>query len=164
MGKKLGFTLLAAIGAIAGYAAYIASQDGFSDDTKENCEEMFSNAKDVGNDIERTYTSIGDKRKFTKNSKTLGNSTLKLAGKTGGLVASASNDMYKFTKKQISSFMNNLKDNDKLGDFDDLEEGIIDYSEHNIKPMKLNPKKTITPAKTNSKATKKTKTTKSTNL
>lgn len=132
MGKKLGFTLLVALGAIAGYTAYVASQDGFSDDTKESCDEMFKNAKNVGNDIERTYTSIGNKKKFTKNSKTLGNSTMKLAEKTGGLVASASNDMYKFTKKQISSFVNHFKDDDELGNFDDLEE--VNFAEHNLRP------------------------------
>ena len=106
-GKGLTFTVFAALGALAGYASYMARKNEFSEETINKYDTFLNKAKNVGNDIQRTYTSIGDKQKFTANTKNLGESAKKLAGKATDLVASASGDMFKHARQQVGEVVNN---------------------------------------------------------
>jgi hypothetical protein len=139
-GKGLTFTLFAALGAFVGYASYMAKQNEFSEDTKDKYDTFISKAKNVGTDLKRTYTSIGDKSKFTASTKNLSESTKKLASKATDLVVSATNDMYNNVKSYVSEAISNA-----VLDFDDYE----------------TPKKSIKKTKAVKKSAKKTtKTTK----
>ena len=108
-GKGLALTVFATLGALIGYASYMACKDEFSDETKDRYDTFISKAKNVGNDIQRTYTSIGDKQKFTSNTKNLGENTKKLANNASSLVASATGDMYKHAKHQVGDVIKNAK-------------------------------------------------------
>lgn len=123
MGKGgfLKFTLFSALGAIAGYASYMASKDEFSDETKDRYGKVLNRIKNVGTDIKRTYTSIGDKEEFKSSTRNLSDSTMKLAEKTGDLVKSASSDMYKKAKNYIKTAVENMQDDDSAYDYDDLD-------------------------------------------
>ena len=110
-GKGLAFTVFAALGALVGYASYMASKDEFSEETKDKYDNFINKAKNVGTDIQRTYTSIGDKQKFTISTKNLGESAKKLASKAPGLVASATGDMYRRAKEQVGEVINSAKKN-----------------------------------------------------
>ena len=110
-GKGLTFTVFAALGALAGYASYMAHKNEFSEETINRYDTFLNKAKNVGNDIQRTYTSIGDKQKFTANTKNLGESAKKLAGKATDLVASASGDMFRHAKQQFGEVINCAKNN-----------------------------------------------------
>lgn len=141
-GKGLTFTVFAALGAFVGYASYMAKQNEFSDDTKEKYDTFINKAKNVGTDLKRTYTSIGDKSKFTASTKNLSESTKKLASKATDLVVSATNDMYNNVKSYVSEAISNVTSD---YDYDDYE----------------TPKKNLKKSKTIKKSTKKTsKTTK----
>lgn len=140
-GKGLTFTLFAVLGALSGYASYMASKDEFSDETKSKYDNFLNKAKNVGTDIQRTYTSIGDKREFTNNTKNLSESAKKLASKAGDLVMSATVDMYNHAKNQVAETIENAKN-----DF---------YAQETISSRtKSTPKKIVT--KKTSKAKKKT--------
>lgn len=115
-GKGLTFTLFAALGAFVGYASYMAKRNEFSEDTKDKYDTFISKAKNVGTDLQRTYTSIGDKSKFTANTKNLSESAKKLANKATDLVVSATNDMYNNVKSYVSEAISNT-----ALDFDDYE-------------------------------------------
>ncbi len=115
-GKGLTFTLFAALGAFVGYASYMAKRNEFSEDTKDKYDTFISKAKNVGTDLQRTYTSIGDKSKFTANTKNLSESAKKLANKATDLVVSATNDMYNNVKSYVSEAISNA-----ALDFDDYE-------------------------------------------
>ena len=140
-GKGLTFTLFAVLGALTGYASYMASKDEFSDETKNKYDNFLNKAKNVGTDIQRTYTSIGDKNEFTNNTKNLSESAKKLASKAGDLVMSATVDMYNHAKSQVAEKLENAKN-------DFYAQEIINSE------TKSTPKKTI--AKKSSKAKKKT--------
>lgn len=114
-GKGLTFTLFAVLGAITGYASYMARKDEFSDETKSKYDVFLNKAKNVGTDIQRTYTSIGDKRQFTNNTKNLSESAMKLASKAGDLVVSATTDIYNHAKSQVAETIENAKN-----DFNDF--------------------------------------------
>lgn len=115
-GKGLTFTLFAALGAFVGYASYMAKRNEFSEDTKDKYDTFINKAKNVGTDLQRTYTSIGDKSKFTANTKNLSESAKKLANKATDLVVSATNDMYNNVKSYVSEAISNA-----ALDFDDYE-------------------------------------------
>ncbi len=100
-GKGLLFSLFAALGAITGYAGYMANQDEFSEETKNNYNTVIKKFKNVGNDVKRTYISIGNKKSFAASSKSLGENAKKAAINTGELVKSASIDMYNNAKKNV---------------------------------------------------------------
>ncbi len=100
-GKGLTFTIFAVLGAITGYATYMASKSEFSDATVDKYDNMINKAKHVGTDIKRTYTSIGDKKEFTENAKNLGNNAKKLATSAKNLLKSATNDMYEYAKDNV---------------------------------------------------------------
>ena len=99
--KGFAFTVFAILGALTGYATYIASKDGFSEETIDKYDTVLNKAKNVGTDIKRTYTSIGDKTRFESNTMNLGKSVKKLATDAGELVISATGDMYKHDKKDV---------------------------------------------------------------
>lgn len=108
-GKGLTFTLFAVLGALSGYASYMARKDEFSDETKNKYDNFVNKAKNVVTDIQRTYTSIGDKKEFTNNTKNLSESAKKLASKAGDLVMSATVDMYNQAKTQVAETLENAK-------------------------------------------------------
>lgn len=124
-GRGLTFTLFAALGALTGYATYMASRDEFSEDTKDKVDTVLNKLQNVGTDIKRTYTSIGDKDSFKENSKNLGNSSLKLANKAGDLIKSGAADMYKFTKKVIADAVEKYTDDDSDSSYDDIDANYI---------------------------------------
>ncbi len=137
-GKGLTFTVFAALGALVGYASYMASKNEFSEETKDKYDSFLSKAKNVGTDIKRTYTSIGDKSRFTSNTKNLGESTKKLATKASDLVISATSDMYKNVKSYVSEAINNAK-----SDFgEDVKKKVVKKSNSTKKSPKKTAKKT----------------------
>lgn len=138
-GKGLTFTVFAILGAVAGYATYMASKNEFSDETKENYDKVVNKFKNVSTDIKRTYTAIGDKTAFKKSTKDLGVSTKKLAKKASGLVASASSDMYKFAKEKIKNAVNNSNNDDKNNNYDDIDNGFSSKKNKIIKKIKKSP-------------------------
>lgn len=146
-GKGLTFTLFAVLGALSGYASYMARKDEFSDETKNKYDNFVNKAKNVVTDIQRTYTSIGDKREFTNNTKNLSESAKKLASKAGDLVMSATVDMYNQAKTQVAETLENAKN-----DF---------YAQETVSrsikttPKKTSVKKTVKSKKKTVKAKKK---------
>lgn len=106
-GKGLTFTLFAALGAMVGYASYMARENEFSEETKDKYDVFLNKAKNVGSDLQRTYTTIGDKKKFTESTKDLSESAKKLASKASDLVLSATSDMYKNAKAKVSDALGN---------------------------------------------------------
>ena len=142
-GKGLTFTLFAILGAVTGYASYMARKDEFSDETKSKYDVFLNKAKNVGTDLQRTYTSIGDKRQFTNSTKNLSESAMKLASKAGDLVVSATTDIYKHAKSQVAETIENAKN-----DFNDFN---TNYKNKNTN--KTNNKKST---KKESKVKKKT--------
>ena len=143
-GKGLTFTLFAALGALTGYASYMARKNQFSEETKDKYDSFLNKAKNVGTDIKRTYTSIGDKSKFTTNTKNLSESTKKLASKATDLVVSATNDMYNNVKSYVSEAISNT-----LSDFENSEP-LIKKVVSKSSSVKKSPKKVV------KKSTKKT--------
>lgn len=145
MGKGgfLKFAALTALGAIAGYATYMASKDEFSDETKDRYGKVLNKIKNVGTDIKRTYTAVGDKDSFKTATSNLGNSAMKLAEKTGDLMLSASSDMYKKAKVYIKDAYNKMSEDE--ASYDDLDDSTA-------KPKKTIKKK---PAKKSAKKTSK---------
>ena len=93
MAKKKGisFPLFAALGALTGYAGYMANKNEFSNETKNKYDTVVDKVKDVGEDVKRTYISLGDKEKFATNSKRLSTSAKKAAKSAGELIKSAGN-------------------------------------------------------------------------
>lgn len=139
-GKGFTFTLFAVLGALTGYATYMARKDEFSEETKDNYDNFLNKAKNVGVDIQRTYTSIGDKKQFTNNTKSLTESAKKLASKAGDLVVSATSDIYKHAKSHVSEVVDNTAQN---------------YSKKSV--VKTSTKKTNSKTKTKPKAKTKSK-------
>lgn len=111
--KGLLFTIFAALGALTGYATYMANQDEFSDDTKDKYDSFLNKAKNVSTDIQRTYTSIGDKREFEANTKNLGKNAKNLATDAGNLVVSATTDIYNSAKKNVSKAVKSFNESTK---------------------------------------------------
>ena len=144
-GKGLTFTVFAALGAFVGYASYMARKNEFSEETKDKYDNFLNKAKNVGTDIKRTYTSIGDKSKFTSNTKNLSESTKKLANKATDLVVSAANDMYQNVKSRVSETLSGAMND---FDFDDLTKKKVIKK---VKSVKKTPKKTTKSTKTTKK-------------
>ena len=144
-GKGLTFTMFAALGAFVGYASYMARKNEFSEETKDKYDNFLNKAKNVGTDIKRTYTSIGDKSKFTSNTKNLSESTKKLANKATDLVVSAANDMYQNVKSRVSETLSGAMND---FDFDDLTKKKVVKK---VKSVKKTPKKTTKSSKTTKK-------------
>ena len=146
-GKGFTFTLFAALGAIAGYASYMAKKDQFSDETKSKYDNFLNKAKNVGTDLQRAYTSIGDKRQFTNSTKNLSESAKKLASKAGDLVLSATADIYNYAKNQVSETLENAKN-----DFDEYNQYI---SQKSVKKHGPKSKVTVKSTKAKKKVTKR---------
>ena len=140
-GKGLTFTIFATLGALVGYASYMASKNEFSEETINRYDTFLNKAKNVGTDIQRTYTSIGDKQKFTANTKNLGESAKKLAGRATDLVASASGDMFRHAREQVGEVITNAKNSLVSANTNNSK------STSNSKPKKAVKKKTKTSKK-----------------
>lgn len=151
-GKGLTFTIFAALGAIAGYASYMARKDEFSSETKEKVDTVLNKVQNVATDLKRTYTAIGDKDSFKTSTKNLSNSSLKLVEKAGDLIASGASDMFKSVSKQISNVTTKYTDDDSSY-FDDLDESYMKKGKKNAK--KITTKKPVKKATKNSNKTKK---------
>lgn len=111
--KGFAFTVFAILGALTGYATYIASKNGFSEETIDKYDTVLNKAKNVGTDLKRTYTSIGDKDKFESSSMNLGKSVKKLASDASELVISATGDMYEHAKKDMQKTIDNFNKEQK---------------------------------------------------
>lgn len=144
-GKGLTFTLFAVLGAVTGYATYMARKDEFSDETKDKYDVFLNKAKNVGTDIQRTYTSIGDKKQFTNSTKNLSESAKKLASKAGDLVMSATADIYNHARSHVTETIENAKN-----DFNEYSQ-----SSNNNKPSRTVKKDTKKNTKTKKKINKK---------
>lgn len=144
-GKGLTFTLFAVLGAVTGYATYMARKDEFSEETKDKYDVFLNKAKNVGTDIQRTYTSIGDKKQFTNSTKNLSESAKKLASKAGDLVMSATADIYNHARSHVTETIENAKN-----DFNEYSQ-----SASNKKPAKSVKKDTKKVTKPKKKVSKK---------
>ena len=96
MKKRNIFSLLtiATLGTMAYLVNYFIKNDEFSEETIEEFNHLINNAKTVGNDVKRTYTSLGNKKNFANSTKSLGNSAKKLYSSGLTLVKGASSDIY----------------------------------------------------------------------
>lgn len=115
MAKKKGLllTIIAAIGAFTGYANYMAKKDEFSDETKDKYDAFLGHFKDVGEDVKRTYISIGNKKAFAASTKKLTKSAEKAAIGTSELVKSMSTDMYNHAKTSILKAVDSFSNDDQ---------------------------------------------------
>ena len=90
------------------------NKDEFSDETKDRYDTVLNKIKNVGTDIKRTYTSIGDKDTFLKNTNNLKVNAKKLALKTGNLITSATNDMYNSAKNKVKKAIVKLQEGSSI--------------------------------------------------
>ena len=112
--KNLVLTVgLAVIGATAYTINYLAQNDEFSDDTKENLDQFVSNAKKVGKDVKRTYTSLVNKEDIDKPTKSLQKNLSELFDNSVSLTKNASGDVYNYFKDTLSTDNNKKKSNKK---------------------------------------------------
>lgn len=111
--KGLTFTVFAILGALTGYATYVAKKNGFSEETIDKYDTVLNKAKNIGTDIKRTYTSIGDKERFESSTMNLGKNVKKLATDASALVKSATEDMYKHAKKDMKKTFDTLNNEQK---------------------------------------------------
>ena len=137
--KGLSFPLFAALSALTGYAGYMANKREFSPETKSKYNDVIDKMKTVGNDVKRTYISLGDKDKFETSSKHLSASAQRVAKSAGEFAISAGKDMYESAKKNVKKAVASLQDSPKKST-----------------AKKATKKATKTKASTAKKATKKT--------
>lgn len=111
MKKSTFFTMFtfATLGAFAYVINDFIKNDEFSEDTIDQYYNMIKNAKSVGSDVKRTYTSLGDKNKFQKSTKTLGANTKKLYNSGISLVKGAGSDIY----AHFADKFNQIEEKDK---------------------------------------------------
>ena len=115
MAKKKGisFPFFAALGALTGYAGYMANKNEFSDETKNKYDAVLNKVKDVGEDVKRTYISLGDKDKFEASTKRLSSSAKRAAKSAGELMKSAGKDIYEKAKKSVAKAVDSMSDTKK---------------------------------------------------
>ena len=104
---------LAVIGATAYTINYLAQNDEFSNDTKEDLDQFVSNAKKVGKDVQRTYTSLVNKEDIDKPAKSLQKNLTELFDNSVSLTKNASGDVYNYFKDNLSSEDNKKKSTKK---------------------------------------------------
>ena len=111
MKKGTLFTMFtfATLGAFAYVINDFIKNDEFSEDTIDQYYNMIKNAKSVGSDVKRTYTSLGDKNKFKKSTKALGANTKKLYSSGLSLVKGAGSDIYTHFADKFSQVEENNK-------------------------------------------------------
>ena len=158
MKKSTGFSflLLTTLGALGYVVHKIIKEDEFSDDTKNNYEKVIDDVKNVGNSIQRTYTSIGDKKAFTKSTEALSKNAKNLASKTGTLVKGASKEVYNYVKDKLNSKINKNID-EEYDDNDDINYNYIHHTNNKKKISKKTTKSNKKPASNKSKSNKKNK-------
>lgn len=103
MGKKAGkiLTLIAVLGAITSYVGHMANKNKFSSDTKKKYNSFLHRFKSIGDDVKRTYTSIGNESDFESNAKDLTENAKSAVFEAGNLIKSVSVDMFKYAKNNI---------------------------------------------------------------
>lgn len=147
MAKKKGvsFPLFAALGALTGYAGYMANKNEFSNETKDKYDAVVNKVKDIGEDVKRTYISLGDKEKFEASTKRLSSTAKRAAKSAGELMKSAGKDMYEKAKKSVAKAVDSMSDAPKK-------------STKKVSAKKTTKSKTTksAPKKTTKKVTKKT--------
>lgn len=108
--KNIVLTLgLAVIGATAYTINYLAKNDEFSNETIEDLDQVVLNAKKVGKDVKRTYTSLVNKEDIDKPAKSLQKSLTDLFDNSVSLTKSASGDVYNYFKDNINTEEKNKK-------------------------------------------------------
>ena len=104
---------LAVIGATAYTINYLAQNDEFSDNTKEDLDQVVLNAKKVGKDVKRTYTSLMNKEDIDKPAKSLQKNLSELFDNSVSLTKNASGDVYNYFKDNINTEDNKKKSSKK---------------------------------------------------
>lgn len=94
---------LAVIGATAYTINYLAQNDELSNDTKEDLDQFVSNAKKVGKDVKRTYTSLVNKEDIDKPTKSLQKNLSELFDNSVSLTKNASGDVYNYFKDNLAT-------------------------------------------------------------
>lgn len=94
---------LAVIGATAYTLNYLAQNDEFSTDTKEDLDQVVLNAKKVGKDVKRTYTSLMNKEDIDKPAKSLQRNLTELFDNSVSLTKNASGDVYNYFKDNMAT-------------------------------------------------------------
>lgn len=94
---------LAVIGATAYTLNYLAQNDEFSDNTKEDLDQVVIHAKKVGKDVQRTYTSLMNKEDIDKPTKSLQKNLSELFDNSVSLTKNASSDVYNYFKDNMSA-------------------------------------------------------------
>lgn len=94
---------LAVIGATAYTINYLAQNDEFSDNTKEDLDQVVLNAKKVGKDVQRTYTSLMNKEDIDKPAKSLQKNLSELFDNSVSLTKNASGDVYNYFKDNMAT-------------------------------------------------------------
>ena len=105
---------VASIGAIFGFAKYMIEKNKFSKETKTCYSEALDSVKNVGSDIKRTYTAIGDEKAFKAKSDNLKESAKTLAKNTGKLILSASSDVYNYASDNVKKAIENASKDESL--------------------------------------------------
>ena len=99
----ISLTAITAISSIAYAVNYLVKNDEFSEDTIDKYNHLVKNMKAVGNDVKRTYTSIGDKKNFESSTKSLSKNAKKLYNNGISLVKTAGSDMYSVFKDKFNN-------------------------------------------------------------
>lgn len=112
MKKSTGFLLgfISAMGVISYMVSEVIKDDSFSDETKDNYNSFIKEAKKVGNDLKRTYISIGDKEEFLNSTSSLQNNAKRLVKNTGSLLKEGASNVIDYYKEKINEKSN--KDDD----------------------------------------------------
>ena len=112
MKKSTGFLLgfMSALGVISYMVSEVIKDDSFSDETKDNYNSFIKEAKKVGNDLKRTYISIGDKEEFLNSTSSLQSNAKRLVKNTGSLLKEGASNVIDYYKDKINEKSN--KDDD----------------------------------------------------
>ncbi|MDO5563624.1 MAG: hypothetical protein Q4F88_00120 [Eubacteriales bacterium] len=156
MSKKFGFAELlfaSAIGCVGGIVYYLAKNDKFSEETNDNYKDVINNAKEFGQGVKRTYTSVGNKDSFSEEGKELGAKTMDLLKSTKEMISSGAGDAYDFVKTNISEKVSPAVN--KFSEYSDTFDDGITKVKKNVKDGEKKVKNVIKGAKKNVKTIQK---------
>lgn len=136
---------LIGVGAVFGLTGYAISKSKFSKETKDYYADALDSVKNVGDDIKRTYTAIGNEKDFKAKSNNLKESAKDLAKNAGKLILSASSDVYNNVSDSVKKVLDDASKDESL---------LSNVSKLTSKKTTKKDSKVV--AKTNKKPTKKT--------